>query len=45
MAKADRLPVATGDCAKQDWPKISTECLRQQNAKPIATNVRLIATR
>jgi hypothetical protein len=45
MAKADRLPVVTGDCAKQDWPKISAECLRQQNANPIATNVRLIAIR
>jgi hypothetical protein len=45
MAKADRLPVAAGDCAKQDWPRISVECLRQQNANPIATNVRLIATR
>lgn len=45
MAKADRLPFAGGDCAAQDWPNISSNCLHNVSSRQAATNVRLVTVR
>lgn len=42
MAKADKLPVVGGTCAEQSWPNVSASCLRRADAKPVASNVRLV---
>jgi hypothetical protein len=44
-AKADRLAIAGNDCATQDWPKISTECLHGAGADRSVTNVRFVTVR
>jgi hypothetical protein len=45
MAKADRLPLASGNCTEQDWPNISSDCLRHASSMQAATNVRFVAPR
>ncbi|MBY0383230.1 MAG: hypothetical protein K2W78_15080 [Xanthobacteraceae bacterium] len=45
MAKADRLPLASDICAEQDWPNISSGCLRHPTPKQAATNVRFVTAR
>jgi len=45
MAKADRLPFASGNCAEQDWPNISSDCLRHATSRQASTNIRFVTTR
>ena len=45
LARGDKLTMASADCARQDWPNISAACLRQGDANPVLTHVRMVDTR
>lgn len=47
LARGNKLAAAGVDCAQQDWPNISADCLRRGDAtpRPVLTHIRVVTPR
>ncbi|MGH6711265.1 MAG: hypothetical protein ACREEK_20115 [Bradyrhizobium sp.] len=45
LPKADRLPIAAGNCVNEVWPNIAPSCLRETGSGAAVHEVRLVTAR